>query len=188
MITDATGNNTYFGPAFSGKLDFPAKHPRMREVWTRPSRPSAGSTIITSTHFPEEYWGDYLNPNVIGFPGHLPGEVDRATAPDSPVSRQPDVVQSKDPNFRPIDTATGPDGALYVDRLAQPADRPSPEPPPRFQPRPCARPHLPHHLRGPSRSSWQPVIDGAPIPDLLELLKRKERPDPQPGEDRARQT
>lgn len=27
LVTDATGNNTYFGPAFSGRLDYPAKHP-----------------------------------------------------------------------------------------------------------------------------------------------------------------
>ena len=27
LVTDATGNNTYFGPAISGRLDYPAKHP-----------------------------------------------------------------------------------------------------------------------------------------------------------------
>jgi lysophospholipase L1-like esterase/glucose/arabinose dehydrogenase/plastocyanin len=172
LITDATGNNTYFGPAFSGKLDFPAKHPRMREVWTRPSRPSAGSTILTSTHFPEEYWGDYLNPNVIGFQGIFRVEL-KSDGSGLTGTREPDVVQSKDPNFRPIDTATGPDGALYVIDWHNPLIG-----------------HLQSHLRDSNRDHvhgriyrityegrplvWQPVIDGAPIPDLLELLKRKE--------------
>jgi hypothetical protein len=26
LVTDATGNNNYFGPAFSGHIDYPAKH------------------------------------------------------------------------------------------------------------------------------------------------------------------
>jgi glucose/arabinose dehydrogenase/lysophospholipase L1-like esterase len=172
LITDATGNHTYFGPAFSGKLDYPAKHPRMNTIWDRPSRPSAGSTILTSAHFPDEYWGDYLNPNVIGFQGifrvNLANEGSGIQG-----TRETDIVQSKDPNFRPIDTATGPDGALYVIDWHNPLIG-----------------HLQSHLRDSNRDhehgriyrityegrplAWQPKIDGEPIPALLELLKRKE--------------
>lgn len=172
IITDATGNNTYWGPAFSGKLDYPAKHPRMKTIWDRPSRPSAGSTILTSTHFPEEYWGDYLNPNVIGFQGIYRVNLEADGAGIKGV-REKDIVQSKDPNFRPIDTATGPDGALYVVDWHNPLIG-----------------HLQSHLRDSNRDhahgriyritaegrplAWQPKIDGEPIPVLLELLKRKE--------------
>ncbi|MBL9207078.1 MAG: HEAT repeat domain-containing protein [Opitutaceae bacterium] len=172
LITDATGNNTYYGPAFSGRIDYPAKHPRLKTVWDRPSRPSAGSTILTSTHFPDEYWGNYLNPNVIGFQG-----IFRVKLADDGSglkgTRLPDLVQSKDPNFRPIDTATGPDGALYIVDWHNPLIG-----------------HLQSHLRDSNRDhvhgriyrithegrplAWQPTIDGAPIPALLELLKRKE--------------
>ncbi|PAW63197.1 MAG: hypothetical protein B9S34_14780 [Opitutia bacterium Tous-C1TDCM] len=172
IITDATGNNTYFAPAFSGQLDYPAKHPRMKTLWDRPSRPSAGSTILTSKHFPDEYWGDYLNPNVIGFQG-----IYRVNLQDEGSgiqgTREPDIVQSKDPNFRPIDTATGPDGALYVVDWHNPLIG-----------------HLQSHLRDSNRDhehgriyrithesrplAWQPKIDGEPIPALLDLLKRKE--------------
>ena len=172
LITDATGNNTYFGPAFSGRIDYPAKHPRMNTIWDRPSRPSAGSTILTSAHFPDEYWGDYLNPNVIGFQGIF--RVNLATEGSGiKGTRETDIVQSKDPNFRPIDTATGPDGALYIVDWHNPLIG-----------------HLQSHLRDSNRDhdhgriyrishesrplAWQPKIDGEPVPALLELLKRKE--------------
>ena len=43
LVTDATGNNTYFGPAFSGYLDGPGnKHPGMKQFWERPSRSAWG--------------------------------------------------------------------------------------------------------------------------------------------------
>ena len=172
LITDATGNHTYFGPAFSGKLDYPMKHPRMDTIWDRPSRPSAGSTILTSTHFPEEYWGDYLNPNVIGFQGIFRVNL-KYEGSGIKGTRETDIVSSTDKNFRPIDTATGPDGALYVIDWHNPLIG-----------------HLQSHLRDANRDhvhgriyritaegrplAWQPKIDGEPIPALLELLKRKE--------------
>ena len=172
LITDATGNNTYWGAAFSGKIDYPQKHPTLKQIWERPSRPSAGSTILTSTHFPEEYWGDYLNPNVIGFQG-----IYRVKLSDDGAGlkgiRQPDLISSTDKNFRPIDTSIGPDGALYVIDWHNPLIG-----------------HLQSHLRDSNRDhvhgriyritaegrplAVQPKIDGEPIPALLELLKRKE--------------
>ncbi len=172
IVTDATGNNTYFAAAFSGKLDYPGKHPRLKTIWDRPSRPSAGSTIITSTHFPDEYWGNYLNPNCIGFQGIYRVKL---TDDGSGIKglRQPDIVQSSDKNFRPIDTNIGPDGALYVVDWHNPLIG-----------------HLQSHLRDSNRDhvhgriyrityegrplAVAPKIDGQPIAALLELLKRRE--------------
>ncbi len=172
IITDATGNNTYFGPAFSGKLDYPDKHPKLQTLWDRPSRPSAGSTILTSAHFPAEYWGDYLNPNVIGFQGIYRVKLSSDGGGIKGL-RQTDIVSSTDKNFRPIDTSVGPDGALYVIDWHNPLIG-----------------HLQSHLRDANRDhthgriyritcegrplAWQPKIDGEPIPALLELLKRPE--------------
>src|SRR3954452_15192262 len=65
FVTDATGNNTYFGPAFSGFLDYPQKHRTMRQFWERPSRPCPGTGILTSRHFPDDWQGNFLNLNVI---------------------------------------------------------------------------------------------------------------------------
>ena len=172
IITDATGNNTYFGAAFSGHIDYPEKHPKLKQIWERPSRPSAGSTIITSTHFPAEYWGNYLNPNVIGFQGIYRISLEPDGAGIKGV-RQTDLVSSTDKNFRPIDTSVGPDGAIYVIDWHNPLIG-----------------HLQSHLRDSNRDhvhgriyrftyegrplAVPPKIDGEPIPALLELLKRPE--------------
>ena len=172
IITDATGNNTYFGPGFSGRIDYPAKHPKMKTIWDRPSRPSAGSIILTSKHFPDDYWGNYLNPNCIGFQG-----IFRVKLGDDGAgimgTRQPDIMQSSDKNFRPIDTSVGPDGAIYVVDWHNPLIG-----------------HLQSHLRDANRDhvhgriyritaegrplAWQPKIEGEPLPALLALLQRGE--------------
>ncbi len=172
IITDATGNATYFGAAFSGRLDYPEKHPRLKQIWERPSRPSAGSTIITSAHFPTEYWGNYLNPNVIGFQGIFRISLEADGAGIKGV-RQTDLMASTEKNFRPIDSNVGPDGAIYVIDWHNPLIG-----------------HLQSHLRDFNRDhvhgriyrlsyegrplATPPAIDGQPIPALLELLKRPE--------------
>lgn len=172
FITDATGNHTYFGAAISGKIDYPKKHPKLKTIWDRPSRPSAGSSIITSTHFPPEYWGNYLNPNVIGFQG-----IYRLKLVDDGAGikgeRQPDLMSSTDRDFRPIDTSVGPDGAIYVIDWCTPLIG-----------------HLQSHLRDSNRDhshgriyrltyegrplATPPAIAGQPIPALLKLLERPE--------------
>lgn len=68
LITDATGNSNYFGPAFSGHLDS-GSHPGMKEFWNRPSRPCPGTAILTSRHFPDDWQGMFLNTNVISIQG-----------------------------------------------------------------------------------------------------------------------
>ncbi len=172
FITDATGNHTYFGAAISGKIDYPKKHPKLKTIWDRPSRPSAGSSIITSTHFPPEYWGNYLNPNVIGFQG-----IYRLKLVDDGAGlkgeRQTDLMSSTDRDFRPIDTSVGPDGAIYVIDWCTPLIG-----------------HLQSHLRDSNRDhihgriyrltyegrplATPPPIAGQPIPALLKLLERPE--------------
>jgi len=68
IITDATGNANYFGPAFSGHLDSGA-HNGMQQLWKRPSRPCPGTAILSSRHFPDNMQGNLIVPNVIGFQG-----------------------------------------------------------------------------------------------------------------------
>ena len=112
LITDGTGNRTYFGPAFSGRLDYPAKHPTMKHFWANPARPSAASTILTSRHFPPEFQGNFLNGNVIKFQGFYRVQVEDEGSglKGTPL---PDFLSSSDPNFRPTGIDTGPDGAVY---------------------------------------------------------------------------
>ncbi|MSU49729.1 MAG: dehydrogenase [Opitutus sp.] len=173
LITDATGNNTYFGAAFSGRLDYPAKHPKLKEFWPRPSRPSAASTIITSRHFPDEFQGNFLNGNVIQFQG-----VYRVKIEDDGSGllgkRLPDFLSSSDPNFRPTGINVGPDGAVYLLDWQSPI---------------IAHTNL-NHLRDPNRGHGYgriyrvthesralltpPKIHGQPIDALLELMKELE--------------
>lgn len=172
IITDATGNASYFGPAFSGRIDYPAKHPKMNQFWDRPSRPCPGTGLLSSRQFPDEFQGNFLNCNVIGFQGIYRVKV---TEEGSGLKGQTmeNLVSSEDPNFRPSDVSVGPDGALYFTDWHNPIIG-----------------HLQHHLRDPNRNNTHgriyrityegrpllkaPKIDGQPIDKLLDLLKLPE--------------
>ncbi|MDQ3440472.1 MAG: GDSL-type esterase/lipase family protein, partial [Planctomycetota bacterium] len=133
LVTDATGNNTYFGPLISGRLDYPNKHRDARQFWERPSRPSPGIGMITSKHFPEEFQGNLLNLNVIGFLGIYRVR----TIEDGGGMRgekADDLLSSEDPNFRPTAVTVGPDGALYFADWSN-----------------AIIGHMQHHLRDPNR-------------------------------------
>ncbi|MGE3311904.1 MAG: PVC-type heme-binding CxxCH protein [Limisphaerales bacterium] len=172
LVTDATGNATYFGPAFSGRLDYPAKHPGMKQFWDRPSRPCAGTGILSSRHFPEEFQGNFLNLNVIGFQGIFRVKVSEDGSGLKGETLE-HLVHSSDPNFRPAAISVGPDGALYFLDWHKPLIG-----------------HMQHHLRDPNRDkehgrvyrityAGRPLlkpqkIHGQPIPDLLKLLEEPE--------------
>ncbi len=175
IITDATGNANYFAPAFSGHLDYPAKHKGLQEFWKRPSRPCAGTTIISSRHFPEEFQGNFLNCNVIGFQGIFRVKV---TEDGSGLKGETieDLVKGdndKIPNFRPSAVSVAPDGSIYFCDWAKELIG-----------------HMQHHIRDPHRDKshgriyrmtyeGRPLlkpakIDGQPIEKLLDLLKEPE--------------
>ncbi|MEO6436542.1 MAG: PVC-type heme-binding CxxCH protein [Tepidisphaeraceae bacterium] len=172
LVTDATGNNTFFAPAFSGRLDDPANHPAMREFWTRPSRPSPGTGLLTSRHFPDEFQGNFLNLNVIGFQGiYRVKSIEDGSGLRG--EKLDDLVSSDDPNFRPTAVNVGPDGAIYFADWHNPIIG-----------------HMQHHIRDTSRDhahgriyrityEGRPLtvsqrIEGQPIPALLNRLKEPE--------------
>jgi len=172
IITDATGNNSYFGPAFSGHLDYPAKHHKMKEFWQRPSRPCAGTGILTSRHFPEEFQGNFLDCNVIGFQGIFRVKMSESGS-GLEGEKLSDFVKSDDPNFRPVAVGVAPDGSVYfLDWSNQLIG------------------HMQHHIRDPNRDhvhgriyrityegrplSTPAKVDGEPIERLVELLKEPE--------------
>ncbi|MBI1831504.1 MAG: HEAT repeat domain-containing protein [Planctomycetes bacterium] len=178
FVTDGTGNANFFAAAFSGKLDYPSSHSGMQTFFKQLSRPCPGNEILSSRHFPPEYQGNFLNANVITFQGiyrFLMKEKDSGfTAEHAKVDGQNDyVVVSTDPNFRPSDVKTGPDGAIYFSDWHNPIIG-----------------HMQHNLRDPNRNrtygrvyritydgralTKAPKIDGATIPELLEALKASE--------------
>src|SRR5262249_5382577 len=123
-------------------------------------------------HFPESFQGNLLVANVIGFQGILRYRIDDKDSSFAGTELEP-IVSSTDPNFRPADMKIGPDGALYFIDWQNPIIG-----------------HLQHHLRDPSRDHTHgriyrityegrdllkpPQIAGAPIEQLLDLLKEPE--------------
>ncbi|MEO6181528.1 MAG: PVC-type heme-binding CxxCH protein, partial [Verrucomicrobiota bacterium] len=175
IITDATGNANYFAPAFSGFIEYPAKHPGMEEFWKRPSRPCPGTGILSSRAFPEEFQNNFLNINVIGFQG-----IFRVKVNDSGSGLKGETLEDlvkgdndKIPNFRPSAVSVAPDGSIYFCDWAKELIG-----------------HMQHHIRDPNRDKshgriyrityegrplLKPVpIDGEPIKKLLEALKTQE--------------
>ncbi len=188
IVTDATGNENYFGPAFSGFIDEPKKHAGMQKFWKQESRPCPGTGILSSRHFPEEFQDNFLNCNVIGFQGifrvkvseegsGLKGEtlgVDIALDAAGKGSKKIEgLVSSSDPNFRPSAVGVAPDGSVYFCDWAKELIG-----------------HMQHHIRDPHRDKThgriyrmtyedRPLlkpakIDGQPIAKLLEALKSPE--------------
>ena len=174
LITDATGNANYYGPAMSGHLDTGA-HPAMEQFWNRPSRPCPGTALLTSRHFPDDWQGLFLNTNVISVQG-----IFRAKLSEEGSGIKGETIEnlvtadiSKAPNFRPSGITVAPDGSLYFMDWSQ-----------------MLIGHLQHHLRDPNRDhqhgrlyrityEGRPLmvpkkIDGEPIAALLELLKEPE--------------
>ncbi|MST00281.1 MAG: azurin [Pedosphaera sp.] len=175
IITDATGNANYFAPAFSGFISEPAKHSGLKQFWNRPSRPCAGTGMVSSRHFPEDWQGNFLNANVIGFQGLFRVKVgeDGAGLKGETVE---DLVKGDNamiPNFRPSSVAVAPDGSIYFCDWAKELIG-----------------HMQHHIRDPGRDKThgriyritfegrdllKPVkIDGEPIEKLLAALTTPE--------------
>ncbi|MFT5049856.1 MAG: putative heme-binding domain-containing protein [Chlamydiales bacterium] len=172
FMTDGTGNVNYYALPFSGALPEPLKHRGYFPFFQQRSRPSAGTEILSSGHFPEENQQSYLIANVIGFQGIFQYRITDDGAGFGAVELEP-IVQSEERNFRPADIEVGPDGALYFLDWHNPLIG-----------------HLQHHLRDPSRDGSHgrvyrvtcagrdlltpPAIAGEPIESLLELLRSPE--------------
>ncbi len=175
LITDASGNLNYFGPAFSGHLD-KGRHPEMLQFWDRPSRPAAANGLISSRHFPDDWQGQFLNCNVIGYLGIFRVKMSEVGSGVVGQTLEAGLVQgdvSKAPHFRPVAVSVAPDGSIYVLDWCQQLIG-----------------HLQHHLRDPNRDHGHgriyritypsrpllvpKAVAGQPVPALLELLKEPE--------------
>lgn len=166
-----------------------------RKLFQQTVRPICANTILASSHFPETYWNNFLLLNVIGYQGikrynllYQPEGViegkeaenflftgtDPTFRPNSEATpRSIDQNYKGDPNFRPSDAVTGPDGALYFSDWHN-----------------AVITHSPYNLRDASRDQThgriyrvtaknRPLltpakIAGEPIEALLELFKSKE--------------
>jgi glucose/arabinose dehydrogenase/lysophospholipase L1-like esterase len=172
FVYDGTGAQPYHATLFSGDIDFPHKHGQPPQVYQQRTRPCSGVEVLSSRHFPDEFQGNLLVNNVIGFQGILRYKVQDSSSSFSAVEAEP-ILSSSDPNFRPADVEMGPDGAIWFIDWQNPIIG-----------------HMQHNLRDPSRDHThgrvyrvtyegrellKPAsIAGRPIPELLELLKTPE--------------
>ncbi|MFM2094314.1 MAG: hypothetical protein RIS70_1438, partial [Planctomycetota bacterium] len=169
IVYDGTGADPFHGLLFSGDIDFPHKHARPPKVYNQRTRPCSGVEFLSSSHFPEEFRGNLLVNNVIGFQGILQYKVAEKGSSLTATEVEP-IVFSSDPKFRPADVEVGPDGAIYFTDWMNPIIG-----------------HMQHNLRDPNRDRThgrvyrvryegrellKPApIAGEPIEKLLALLK-----------------
>lgn len=168
IVVDGTGAQPYHAPLFSGYLPYPQKHARPPQVYQQRTRPCGGMEILSSRHFPEDWNGNLIVTNCIGFQGILRYKISDDGASLKGVEQEP-VLYSSDPNFRPVDCKTGPDGALYFIDWQNPIIG-----------------HMQHNLRDPNRDrkhgriykvtydgrelTKAPKIAGESVENLVKLL------------------
>ena len=169
FLADASGGSNYFATAMSGHVEYPNKHRGMKEFTLTKVRPTCGCIIVRNRQFPDDIQGNFILNNCIGFHGvknwkveeEASGFVGKEVAP---------LLVSSDTNFRPVDMDFGPDGALYLVDWFNPLIG-----------------HMQYSLRDPGRDHshgriWrihakgrpllkEPKIEGAPVAQLLEMLK-----------------
>ena len=173
IVVDGTGSPPYDATLFSSYLEFPNKHSATPTVYKQRTRPCPAIEYLSSSHFPEEMRGSLLVGNVIGLQGILQYKVYEEGGSYAATEFPETVVMSSDPNFRPADIETGPDGMIYFTDWQNPIIG-----------------HMQHNLRDPSRDrihgrvyrvryvGREPVkpvpVAGQSIEKLLEVLKDKD--------------
>ncbi|MEZ5328143.1 MAG: c-type cytochrome [Verrucomicrobiales bacterium] len=171
-ISDASSGQNWWGLPVSAKMPYGIEIPQTAEFAPKRSRPTSGAEFVSSRHFPDEAQGDFMICNSIGFLGTSFHDIwdDESGINGKHVG---DLISSSDPNFRPVDLETAPDGSLYIVDWHNPLIG-----------------HMQHNARDPNRDSQhgriyrvtypsRPLVEpakiaGATIGELLQNLKEPE--------------
>ena len=114
LIADVSTGMNYFAPPMTVAIDYPIKHKQMKDFLTISRRPkTCGIEIVSSRHFPKSAQGNALFNTFIGFQGIKQHKIVDEGSGITAHETEP-LLQSTDPNFRPVDLKFGPDGALYL--------------------------------------------------------------------------
>lgn len=172
FLSDASGGANWWSLPLSAKIPHGREVEKLAQFTTHRVRPTSGTEFISSRHFPDDVQGDFLINNTIGFLGTKHHSIVEDGAGFTGELKQ-DIIQSTDPNFRPVDMEFAADGSLYLIDWHNPLIG-----------------HMQHSSRDPNRDSDHgriyrmtypsrplvkaPKVAGASIKQLLENLKEHE--------------
>ncbi|MDG2122510.1 MAG: dehydrogenase, partial [Verrucomicrobiales bacterium] len=112
-ISDASSGQNWMGLPLSAKMPYGIEIDKTAQFAPKRARPTSGVEFVSSRHFPEELDGHFMIANSIGFLGVSLHDVwDDGAGVDG--KHAGDLLSSTDPNFRPVDIETAPDGSLYM--------------------------------------------------------------------------
>nr|MBX2851356.1 hypothetical protein [Phycisphaeraceae bacterium] len=116
IVMDTSGQSQYnFSSLISPYVGF--EKPKKGPPVVKRGRPTAGSDIIYSAHWPEEMQGVYVHSQCIGFLGthldKLKSDGSKNSGYFSEPMPQP-ILSSDNGNYRPVCSEIGADGAMYI--------------------------------------------------------------------------
>ena len=171
ILLDASSGDYHNRSLLAANFVYPKQKRRNDALSFAPEEvgPSAGVDLIRNRHFPPEAQGRFISNQLSGFRGtHWYAIKENGTTYEADWLR-PHLLSSTDPWFRPVATAFGPDGALYIlDFYSAVIENTS------FPKRDVGRDHVRGRIwritykKGPKFT--QPGIVGEPTPVLLDLL------------------
>jgi len=171
-ISDASSGDNFWALPVSAKMPYGIEIPKVDQFAPKRARPTSGTEFVSSRHFPDDVQGHFMICNSIGFLGVSYHDVwEEGSGFYGKVAG--DLLSSTDPNFRPVDLETAPDGSLYIVDWHN-----------------ALVGHMQHSARDPNRDTAHgriyritypsrplvtpPKIEGASIAQLLENLKLPE--------------
>ncbi|MAT81260.1 MAG: hypothetical protein CMJ29_06390 [Phycisphaerae bacterium] len=179
VISDASNGYNYCLAHLMGAHTYPddikgqGPYRNIRSFTPGGRRPASGSEFIRSSHLPEEVQGRFVTSQCIGFHGLRWYDLEEVGSGWRTEALPMELLQSTDTSFRPVSMQVGPDGGFYVLDWANPIVGHM-----QFNVRDDRRDHdhgRVWRITYPDRPlSTPPVIEGASIPEQLDLLKAYE--------------
>ena len=161
IVMDTSGSQQYnFSSLISPYVGF--EKPKKGPAVVKRGRPTAGSDIIDSAHWPEEYQNVYVHSQCIGFLGTHMDKLKTDGSKNSGYFSEPmpqPILASDIGNYRPVCSEVGPSGALFIADWVNPLIG-----------------HMQFNLRDPRRDHthgriYRVVHEASPLVEVVDLTK-----------------